>query len=179
MDDLLLISLLQKGSTEAYKQLYVKYFAPLCEYASQFINNEDAEDLVQDFMLFIWELHENLVIETSLKSYLFVSIKHRCLNFVKKQQVHQQIHDRIYEQLKDRFEDPDSYMVNELEEMIQKTIGELPEKYRETFALSRYKGQTNEKIASGLGVSVKTVEYRISHVLKMLRVKLNDFRLFF
>lgn len=164
---------------EAYKQLFVKYYAPLCEYASQFVSDADANDLVQDFMIYIWEIRENLVIETSLKSYLFISIKHRCLNFIKKSQVHQQIHDKIYEKLKDQFEDPDSYMVNELERMIQKAVSGLPEKYRESFTMSRFEDQTNIQIASKLDVSVKTVEYRISQALKILRVKLKDYKLFF
>ena len=177
MDDLLLISLLNKGSMEAYKQLYIKYYAPLCEYASQLVSDEDAEELVQDFMLFIWEIRENLVIEISLRSYLFISIKHRCLNHIKKQQVRQQIHEKLYEKLKDQFEDPETYMINELEEMVQKAISNLPEKYREVFTLSRFEDHTNVKIADKLGISVKTVEYRISQTLKILRVKLKDYLL--
>lgn len=51
---------------------------PLCEYASQYISDDDSEELVQELMLFLWETRENLVIETSLKSYLFISTKHRC-----------------------------------------------------------------------------------------------------
>ena len=179
MDDILLISLLRQGDAEAYKQLYLKYYAPLCEYASQFVTDDDAEDLVQDFMLFIWEIHENLIIEKSLKSYLFVSIKHRCINHMKKKQVYQQIQAKIYENIKDQFEDPDSYLINELEELIQKTISELPEKYRKVFTMSRYEVQTNVKIAAKLGISVKTVEYRISQALKILRVKLKDYRFLF
>ncbi len=175
MDDSLLISLLRTGSIEAYKQLFVKYHSPLCEYASQFIGDEDAEELVQEFMLFIWEIRENLVIENSLKSYLFVSVKHRCLNHIKKHQFHQRVHTQIYEKLRDQFEDPDSYIVNELAEKIQKAIAELPETYRETFALSRFGDQTNAKIAAQLEVSVKTVEYRISQSLKILRIKLKDY----
>lgn len=73
-----------KGDKLAYKQLFIKYYSPLCEYASQYISDEDSEELVQDLMLFIWETKENLVIETSLKSYLFISTKHRCLNAIKR-----------------------------------------------------------------------------------------------
>ena len=122
MDDNNLITLLQQGDQDAYKQLFIKYYSPLCEYASQYISDDDSEELVQELMLFLWETRENLVIETSLKSYLFISTKHRCLNAIRKNLYHERIHTQIYEKIKDQFEDPDYYFVNELTENIQKAI---------------------------------------------------------
>ena len=175
MDDNNLITLLQQGDRNAYKQLFIKYYSPLCEYASQYISDDDSEELVQELMLFLWETRENLVIETSLKSYLFISTKHRCLNAIRKNQYHERIHNQIYEKIKDQFEDPDYYFVNELTENIQKAIENLPETYRETFAMSRFGEKTNVQIAEKLGISVKAVEYRISQALKIRRFKLKDY----
>ena len=132
---------------------------------------------MQELMLFIWETRESILIESSLKSYLFIATKHRCLNFIKKNQYHEQVHSEIYEKLKDQFEDPDYYMLEDLSVQIQKAIDELPENYRETFALSRFGEQTNVQIAAMQGISVKTVEYRITQSLKILRVKLKDYLL--
>ena len=145
MDDNNLITLLQQGDQDAYKQLFIKYYSPLCEYASQYISDDDSEELVQELMLFLWETRENLVIETSLKSYLFISTKHRCLNAIRKNLYHERIHTQIYEKIKDQFEDPDYYFVNELTENIQKAIENLPETYRETFAMSRFGENTNSR----------------------------------
>ena len=171
MNDDQILNLLQNGDRDAYKQLFLKYYSPLCEYASQYISDEDSEDL----MLFIWETRKMLIIGTSLKSYLFISTKHRCLNAIKKQLYHERIHNHIYEKIKDQFEDPDYYFINELTEHINKAIKELPDTYRDTFALSRFGELTNTQIATKLGVSVKTVEYRISQALKILRVRLKDY----
>ena len=175
MDENNLIILLQQGDQDAYKQLFIKYYSPLCEYASQYISDDDSEELVQELMLFLWETRENLVIETSLKSYLFISTKHRCLNAIKRQLYHERVHSLIYDKIKDQFENPDTYFVNELTENITKAIEELPENYRETFKLSRFGEQSNLQIAEALGVSIKTVEYRITQSLKILRVKLKDY----
>lgn len=174
-DDTSLTTSLQRGEENAYKQVFTKYYSPLCEYASQYISDDDAEELVQELMLFIWETRENLMIETSLKSYLFISTKHRCLNAIKKQQYHERIHNQIYEKIKDQFEDPDYYFINELTENIKKAIDKLPDTYRKTFALSRFGEQTNAQIAAKLNVSVKTVEYRISQALKILRHRLREY----
>lgn len=175
MEDSSLLELVQEGDKEAYKQLFMKYYSPLCEYASQYISDEDSEELVQDLMVFVWERREGLVIESSLKSYLFTSTKHRCLNSIKKEIYHKRIQDILYEKIKDQFEDPDTYFINELTDNIQKAIRELPDGYRETFSLSRFGEQTNAEIADRLGVSIKTVEYRITQSLKILRVKLKDY----
>lgn len=175
IDDVSLVVSLQKGDENAYRQLFVKYYSPLCEYASQYISDDDSEELVQELMLFIWEARENLVIETSLKSYLFISTKHRCLNAIRKNQYHERIHNQIYEKIKDQFEDPDYYFVNELAENIRKAIENLPDTYRETFILSRFGERTNMQIAERLGISIKTVEYRISQALKILRHRLKDY----
>lgn len=177
MEESVLLDELRRGNEIAYKQLFIKHYSPLCEYASQYISDDDAEELVQELMLFIWETRESLVIESSLKSYLFIATKHRCLNFIKKNQYHEQVHSEIYEKLKDQFEDPDYYMLEDLSVQIQKAIDELPENYRETFALSRFGEQTNVQIAAMQGISVKTVEYRITQSLKILRVKLKDYLL--
>ncbi|MCE5225303.1 MAG: RNA polymerase sigma-70 factor [Porphyromonadaceae bacterium] len=177
MEESVLLDELRRGSEIAYKQVFIKYYSPLCEYASQYISDDDAEELVQELMLFIWETRESILIESSLKSYLFIATKHRCLNFIKKNQYHEQVHSEIYEKLKDQFEDPDYYMLEDLSVQIQKAIDELPENYRETFALSRFGEQTNVQIAAMQGISVKTVEYRITQSLKILRVKLKDYLL--
>ena len=177
MEESVLLDELRRGSEIAYKQLFIKYYSPLCQYASQYISDDDAEELVQELMLFIWETRESILIESSLKSYLFIATKHRCLNFIKKNQYHEQVHSEIYEKLKDQFEDPDYYMLEDLSVQIQKAIDELPENYRETFALSRFGEQTNVQIAAMQGISVKTVEYRITQSLKILRVKLKDYLL--
>jgi len=175
MSDQILFLQLQEGSEKAYKELFLKYYSPLSEYASQYIMDQEAEELVQDLMLYVWESRESLSIENSLKSYLFTATKHRCFNAIKKKLYHEQVHDRLYEKLKEQFEDPDYYMIDELSKNIEKAIQELPENYRETFKLSRFGDLSNAQIAKNLGVSIKTVEYRITQSLKILRIKLKDY----
>ena len=164
MDDSTLIEQIQLGSKDAFKQMFIKFYSPLCEYASQYVSDEDAEELIQELMLFIWENRNSLFVEISLKSYLFMAVKHRCLNAIKRQLYHERVHSLIYDKIKDQFENPDTYFVNELTENITKAIEELPENYRETFKLSRFGEQSNPQIAEALGVSIKTV--RISSGVK-------------
>jgi len=171
----ILLEEIQQGNKDAFNEMFLLFYSPLCEYASQFISDNDAEEVVQELMLYVWENRKNLVIEKSLKSYLFVSAKNRCYNAIRDRKLREQIHSYLYESLKEQIEDPDYYMVNELAANIDKAIRELPDSYRETFRMSRFGEMTNAAIAKQLGVSVKTVEYRITQSLKILRVKLKDY----
>jgi RNA polymerase sigma-70 factor (ECF subfamily) len=175
MEEQDLIELLNRRDRDGFKRLFDCYYSPLCEYASGYVSDADAEELVQEYMIYLWENRKMLVIETSLKAYLFAAVKYRCLNAVKQQLYHEKVHTMLYEKMKNYVEDPDYYLTNELDSMIRKAIDELPETYREVFVRSRFGLSTNRQIAEELGVSLKTVEYRITQTLKILRVKLKDF----
>ncbi len=175
MDDQVLLSRIQQGDRDAYKQMFITFYSPLCEYASHYISDSDSEELVQDLMLHIWETREYLSVEKSLKSYLFISVRNRCYNAIRNHQSKQRIHSFLYEKLKDQFEDPDYYLVNELATRLEKAIEELPDNYRETFKMSRFGELPNARIAEKLGVSVKTVEYRITQSLRIIRIKFKDY----
>ena len=174
-EDQVLLDKIQQGNQNAYNRMFVQYYSPLCEYASQFVSDVDAEELVQDLMLHVWENRKYLAVEKSLKSYLFVSVKNRCFNAIRDRQSRSRVHHFLYQKLKDKIEDPDYYMINELAVNLEKAVEELPENYRETFKLSRFGEMSNAAIAEQLGVSVKTVEYRITQSLKIIRVKLKDY----
>ncbi|MDR2775648.1 MAG: RNA polymerase sigma-70 factor [Tannerella sp.] len=175
MDEQCLITLLNKGDRNSFKRLFESYYSPLCEYASRYVSDVDAEELVQEYMVYLWENRETLVIETSLKAYLFAAVRYRCLNAIRQRLYRERVHNMLYEKMKDRTDDPDYYLANELAVMIRKAIDELPESYREVFVRSRFGIFTNVQIAKELGISVKTVEYRITQTLKILRVKLKDY----
>ncbi|MDR0698796.1 MAG: RNA polymerase sigma-70 factor [Tannerella sp.] len=175
MDEQNLIALLNKGDRDSFKKLFERYYSPLCEYASRYVPDADAEELVQEYMIYLWEKRETLVIEVSLKAYLFAAVKYRCLNAIKQRLYRERIHNMLYEKMKDRIDDPNYYLANELAVMIRKAVDELPESYREVFVRSRFGISTNANIAKELGISVKTVEYRITQTLKILRIKLKDY----
>jgi RNA polymerase sigma-70 factor (ECF subfamily) len=175
LEDLTLLEEIRQGNKETYNRMFVHFYSPLCEYASQFVSDSDAEELVQDMMLYVWENRKSLVIEKSLKSYLFVSVKNRCYNSIRDGKLRERIHHFLYEKLKDQIDDTDYYMLNEMADNLEKAIEELPEGYRETFKMSRFGEMSNAAIAKQLDVSVKTVEYRITQSLKILRIKLKDY----
>ncbi|MDR1723493.1 MAG: RNA polymerase sigma-70 factor [Tannerella sp.] len=163
------------GDNAAYHEIYVRYYTSLCEFASQYINYSDVKDIVQDLMMYLWEERENIIIESSLKSYLFSSLKNRCLNVIKKKQIREKAYSELYERLKREVAETPDVSIEELYKATRKAIEELPETYRETFQLHRLYDMSYRQLAERFNVSQKTIEYRMSSSLKILREKLKDY----
>ena len=75
----------------------------------------------------------------------------------------------------DPYTSDDLYSVEELENLIEKAINELPEKYREVFRMSRFEHLTYKEIAERKNISIKTVEAYMHKSLIILSVSLKDF----
>ena len=174
-DDLQLWSALRKGNEWAFNTLFMRYYPALCAYARQFLNDEDARDIVQNLMAWLWENREMLVIESTLRSYLFSSVRNSCLTELHKKEIRRKAHHQIHQNLQHLFDDPDFYVADELAAKIEDAVKALPDTYREVFVKNRFEQKTYNEIARELGVSFKTVDYRISQALKQLRVALKDY----
>ena len=107
----------------------------------------------------------------SLKSLLFTIVRNKCLNTISHIQVKQQVHERLYAKFQEQFENPDFY-IGELMALASKAIRELPDEYRKAFEMNRFEEMTYNEIAERTGVSPKTIAYRISQALKILRTEL-------
>lgn len=173
-NDELLWERIQLGDMKAFDILFRRYYPALCAYAKQFVEINDAQEIVQDIMLWIWENSNRHEVESSLKNYLFKAVKNRCLTLLAHNEVKRNVTNAYYESFP-QYEDPDFYIVEELTQNIESALQRLPQSYREAFEMNRFQHLTYGEIATRLDVSSKTVDYRIQQALKLLRVKLKDF----
>ena len=60
-------------------------------------------------------------------------------------------------------------------ENLEIALSKLPEDYRKAFEMNRFDDFTYKEIADKLNVSEKTIAYRISQALKILRIELKDY----
>lgn len=168
----------QQGNASLFDYFFDKYYQGLCVYAYRMIkSNSEAEDLVQDFFVRILENRKNIFIDSSVKSYFIRSVHNRCLDNLAHQKVkinHEQFRLKMMSE-EDIQEYPllDSELVQQIEQAIQK----LPDGIRETFMQNRFDGLSYQQIAQQEKISVKTVEYRISKALTILRKDLGDYLL--
>ena len=174
-DNDFLLSAVQRGDQKAFDTLFRRYYPMLCAYGHRFVELEDAEEIVEDSLLWIWENRETLVIESSLNSYLFKMVYRRALNKLAHIHATQRADTRFYEEMQEMLQDTDYYQIEELAKRIEDAVAALPESYREAFVMHRFRDMSYKEIAETLGVSPKTIDYRIQQALKQLRVDLKDY----
>ncbi len=160
-----------------FEMLFKSNYSMLCAYANGFLKDPFAsEDVVQEVMFRIWTGRKTLVIDTSVRSYLFRSVRNGCMNVLKHRNVRDEYKSfRENQDVENQYSHEDELIVSELEVKIRKAIDNLPLERRKVFILSRYDGLTYSQIAAKLGISVKTVENQMGKALKTLREELSDY----
>ena len=170
-----LLSAMQRGDLKAYGVLFRRYYPMLCAYATKFVELKDAEEIVQDVMLWLWENRKTQTFETSLSQYLFKTVYHRAINQIVRHQSQLRADTLFYENMQEMLQDTDFYQLEELQKKIREAVDALPPTYREAFVMHRFDNKSYKEIAEILQVSPKTVDYRIQQALKQLRITLKDY----
>jgi len=183
-EDKILIQDIKLADNSAFKELFYKYYTALHTYAIKFVNSSEiAEEIVHDLYTAIWNKKNEIKITTSVKSYLYTSIRNRCISQLRKKKVYFQ-----------RIDDDDEYfdeskiiipvsqenglsalIASELEDKLMVAIEKLPERCKEIFLLSRFKGLKQKEIAEEMNLSINTVEKQISRALQKLRNALKPY----
>jgi RNA polymerase sigma-70 factor (ECF subfamily) len=173
------LSLFEKfkgGQNKAFDYFFERYYQGLCVYALKIIGSEPAsKDIVQDFFVRFWENRKTIKIEVSVKSYFIRSVHNRCLDYLSHQNIHAAYAEKQLSALTDNDLVELPLLDHELKQRIDSAINLLPDGIRETFVLSRYDGLSYQQIADLENISIKTVEYRISKALTLLRKGLSDY----
>lgn len=157
--------------------LFKEHYAVLCAYARRFVEQEDAEEIVQEVMITLWENRSKLVIDSSLSHYLFKATYNKILNMLAHKEVKARAETHYYtihQQLPDNF-NIHHWQLEELSQRIEEAIAALPESYRTAFVMHRFKNMSYKEIAETLQVSPKTIDYRIQQALKLLKNDLKDY----
>lgn len=170
---------------KSFSDLYAVYFTKMLRFSTAYVGREeDAENIVQDIFLYLWEHADLLETVGNRDAFLFTLVKNRCLNFLKhrlyvetcKQSLEQA---RTWELQMNLYSlqqfDESSLSLEEMEVLLHKAIDALPERCRQIFVLSRMEGLKYKEIAERLDISVNTVENQISIALKKLKGELKEY----
>lgn len=165
--------LVLKGKLSEHEFIFRKYFRPLTVYAMKIIGNrQDAEDVVQDVFVQLWKRNAESMRE-DMTAYLFVAVRNGCLKKIRHQKVVDR-HEKTMRPYNRIIENPHHYlMLSEIEQCVEETLQEMPERTRDIFLLSRYERKKHKEIAETLQISIKTVEAHLTKVLSILRGRLS------
>jgi RNA polymerase sigma-70 factor (ECF subfamily) len=172
-----LLERLKAGDKQAFSLVFSTFYRDLVLFANTFTHQTDvSEEIVQEVFVTLWENVDSITIKTSLKSYLLRMVQNKCLDWLR----HLKVRDKYAENILDNpllmENDTENYLLySELEKSLEKALGQLPEEFAKTFRMNRIDGLKQNEIAEKLGIAVRTVEFRIARVLKLLRDELKDY----
>jgi RNA polymerase sigma-70 factor, ECF subfamily len=174
-----LIRNIKQGDPHSLELLFRRLYPKLCAYAQKFLQDiNDSEEVVQELFYTLWKNHERIDEDQSLNSYLFISVKNRCLNILesrKSKSKHAALLWYLYS-LK-QTESNNAYqqlVASDLEKDLNVALDHLPKECKRIFELSRFEGLKYQEIALRLNISIKTVETQMSRALTKLRLELRE-----
>lgn len=131
-------------------------------------NRDQAEDIVQQMFVGLWEKRAETNIDGNPRSYLLRSVHNACLNHLKhlKVRVEHANHTKVNaadSEMRDLLEE------EELRTHVKQCVQQLPAQCRKIFLMSRVQGKKYQQIADELDLSVKTVENQMGKALKLMR----------
>ena len=175
-----LVELLMGGSREALGELYARYKDRLMYLCKQYMRNEaDAEDIVHDVFLKLWETRCFLNPELSFSGYLHTITE----NYVRDKLRHLDVHscfakNTLMDARDSTNETEDTIIDNDYTELLNEMIESLPPMQKKVFQLSRIEGLKYKEIAELLHISVHTVQEYASLALKKMEKRLSQYTKF-
>lgn len=160
---------IKEGNNTAFKTLFDRYYQKLLLVAINLLNDvNEAKDIVQEVFFQLWKKRATLTIPDYPAAYLKRSTVNAALSFIRsrKRVVEMPQH---YDETSKEASANEVVEAEELEEVIQNALANLPERCRMIFVMKRIEGHSLKEIGRILEISPKTVENQITKALKILK----------
>ena len=152
-------------ATQKYSTNYMNIF--LSPYAYS-LKPEEAEDIVQEVFCRMYDEHRLFEGLNTLKSYLYTAVRNRSFNYLRDEKRRSIREAQFLNNLKTEEEGYNSALENEIYRQLKLLLEELPEQCKNIFQRT-LSGDTSEKIAADLKLSVETVKTQRKKAKRILR----------
>ena len=167
-----------------FEQFYITWYSRSKCFAREYVLVEsEAENIVQDVFLHLYERRDLLDAYINPTAYLFTSIKNKCLDHLRKKITEQEIAIEMQSEfdkaLRMKYDSLEAFNIHfsdetDIEDLLERALRKLPEKCRQIFIMNKLKGKKQRQIAEELQISVNTVETQMAIAYKKLREELKD-----
>lgn len=168
------VKLWQGGNELAFNAIMDYYFPRLMASSVQMIRNqEDAEELVMNTLLKLWQHKMRLSDVLKLDDYVFGILRQEIVGRSRKRIIVQVPIEDVAPNELGSVQHPE-LTLKELQTRYHAALKKLTQKQREIFLFSREQGMTQQEIADRLGLSVHTVSNHMTAALKVFREEMKE-----
>jgi RNA polymerase sigma-70 factor (ECF subfamily) len=160
-----------------FNTFFSQYFSPLLSNAQRTLGcPHEAQEVVLDVFTKVWKQRNDLSIHSNTAAYLRSAVRNRCIDYLRKRNRQRTITGELPIHRPCPSPTPDQCTTaNQLDDLIEKAISDLPPKGQRIFRLNRFEGMTYQQIAKNCGVSQKTIETHMRRNLIFLRNRLQPY----
>lgn len=169
----LFLEQINQKQLQAFHQLFREFYQALVLFAMRYgASQSEAEDIVQELFVAVWERKEKFFSYRSFRVFLYNSVRNTCLNQIKHRKVEEKYMNDRSLHVEEAFENDPEMLEEELYRHLFNAVDELPPRCREIFLL-HLDGKKNEEIASQLHISLLTVKTQKKRAVHYLRERLS------
>jgi len=167
------IEQLKAGSKDAFRGLFNEYGPKIFAFALSYLKNKaDAEELLQEVFLKLWEKRTNLDASKNIKSFLFKICINQIYDLIRKKNVEQAFVNFSWQNNPSGVDNTwQDVVYHEMQDNLQRYIADMPNQMQRVFRLSKEDGLSNEEIAKALNLSKRTVENQLYRAISILKTK--------
>jgi RNA polymerase sigma-70 factor (ECF subfamily) len=175
-NDKALVESLQRGDVRAFDQLFGNYAKRLYAFGFKYLRSkEDAEGLVQDVFMKIWENRKKLNKDSSFKSYLFTIAYNDICSIFRKRTTKREFQEEFTQKLTGSVsKTEESVDYKSVLEEVDRLIEQLPENQKKVLLRRKNQGLSSKEIAEELKLSPRTVDNYMSAAIKFLKSRLTS-----
>jgi len=134
-------------------------------------NEEDANDIVQDSLLKLWDKRKVLADIKNIKSFSMTMVRNACIDFIRK---HKPVTDKeqIILQKTDELNPEKELVISDQLLLVRNIINQMNDQQREIIQLREIEGLDYDEIAEITGLSINNLRVIISRTRKEIREKM-------
>lgn len=171
-----LVKNLKKGDVHSFDEIFKTFNKRIYFFSFSYLKNkEEAEGIVQEVFLSLWKNRTKLKVKSDFQAYLFTitfnTIKKR-FRTLEREKKHLGAYS-LSVHVRDDNSDPEKEYAH-LNQLLEKSLEQLPPRQKEIFLLSKKEGLTAEEIAIKLEISKRTVENHLFRAKTFLKGSLLD-----
>lgn len=171
-EDRLLLARLRGHEMPALALVMRKYETPMKRAAYLYLGNmADAEDVLQNTFVAVWDAAKRTSLRTRLRPWLFAVMFNQCRklrrSWLRSRRRDQAAHDQRMAELGGNRPDPGCA---ERIRRLREALSRLPDLYREAVIMRYERGMNQAEMAEALSTAEGTVKSRLSRGISMLRM---------
>ena len=157
-----------EGDRRAFGELYQMYRKPALRFCLTLLKEEaEAENVLHEVFLKIWERREQINPDLNFNSYLFTCLRNYAFDHFKRLEKDRRLRDRYLQQMIHQHEETEEK--DEHFQLLDEVVGGLSEKRRQVLLLNVYEGKSYQEIAELMEISKNTVKNQLVKARQILR----------